>query len=153
MQHNEHLSHTNMSCATRYKETAKLSTLTEFKTYSFLALHYWQACQRHFFVSSSDRPVAPSLPTCDGGEYIPENTNVSCTCSTDNIGTPAGRLRWTKTGNPSIVLASGDYGRASLSVSQTLQRDDHQSTQFLCSVDWASEFLGPPVTFDVGCML
>ncbi|KAL8617300.1 hypothetical protein ACOMHN_064746 [Nucella lapillus] len=95
------------------------------------------------------KPEAPTLSGCGGEDYVRENTNVTCTCSTNAIGQPQGRLQWVKIGDSS-VKKEGSYGASSLTVSLMLVRLDHQSTQFLCILDWATDILGTTVKFNVG---
>ncbi|KAL8596202.1 hypothetical protein ACOMHN_021242 [Nucella lapillus] len=95
------------------------------------------------------KPEAPTLSGCGGEGYVRENTNVTCTCSTNAIGQPQGRLQWVKIGDSS-VKKEGSYGASSLTVSLMLVRLDHQSTQFRCNLDWETEILGTTVKFNVG---
>lgn len=38
----------------------------------------------------------PSTPTHDCPTYVPEGTNLACTCKTFSLGTPMGTLGWTQ---------------------------------------------------------
>ncbi|XP_070203170.1 cell adhesion molecule CEACAM1-like [Littorina saxatilis] len=60
---------------------------------------------------------------------------VTCTCTTDNVGQPAGRLRWLR--GSSDTIASGDPGGNRLELSQTLNRSD-DGVQFRCRLDWSN---------------
>ena len=75
-----------------------------------------------------------------------------CTCSTANIGQPAGRLHWSRVNGGSIVL--GEYGVVTLDLPpQTLTRDDNGRTLFRCDVDWAAGTYRDVYTANVGCEL
>ena len=98
----------------------------------------------------SERPTATSVTGCRPDDYVAENTTVHCTCSTGSVGKPAGRLQWVM-GGASSPLATGDYGDTTLTLARTLQRADHDSTQFHCDVDWAGDLTGDSFGFKVGC--
>ncbi|KAK7088918.1 hypothetical protein V1264_024578 [Littorina saxatilis] len=95
-----------------------------------------------------ETPKAPTMTGCSAVDYIAENTTVSCTCRTVNVGQPAGRLVWYRTGVIDPITSS-KYGDKSLVLSQTLGRTDHD-TQFRCAVNWARDISGENVTVKVG---
>ncbi|KAK7105895.1 uncharacterized protein [Littorina saxatilis] len=96
---------------------------------------------------TGEHPSAPTMTGCSADDYIAENTAVSCTCRTVNVGQPAGRLVWFR-GVDSVKF--GNYGDDTLTVSHTLTRADHDVTQFRCVVDWATNVQGESRTFKVG---
>ncbi|KAK7485507.1 hypothetical protein BaRGS_00023195, partial [Batillaria attramentaria] len=96
------------------------------------------------------RPVAPTV-TCSPRPYVPENTNVSCTCNTQNVGRPEGRLRWFGGSGNSNPINSGAYGgRSLIMIPQTLTRSDHDVTTFRCDVEWVKTISGAEYTASVG---
>ena len=101
-----------------------------------------------FFVLET--PSVPTVTGCPSQDYQAENTTVRCTCTTGNVGKPAGRLQWFRIGSSS-PLATGDYGNKTLTLSHTLQRGDHNRALFRCDVGWAADVTGATVTFKVGC--
>ncbi|KAK7477528.1 hypothetical protein BaRGS_00031213 [Batillaria attramentaria] len=96
------------------------------------------------------RPMAPTV-TCSPRPYVPENTKVSCTCNTENVGLPVGRLRWFRGSGHSNPINIGTYGGRSLIMTkQTLTRSDHDVTTFRCDVQWAEFISGAHYTASVG---
>ncbi|XP_070182380.1 uncharacterized protein, partial [Littorina saxatilis] len=82
------------------------------------------------------RPPPPEL-SCPS-DPVPENSNVSCTCRTDNIGQPGGRLRWyTGTGNNvDTEVVSGVYDVNSVTMTWPVTRSD-DVRKFRCVNNWA----------------
>ncbi|XP_070184219.1 sialic acid-binding Ig-like lectin 10 [Littorina saxatilis] len=99
---------------------------------------------RQFFPAGTVNISRPSTPTitCTPPGRVTENNMVTCTCTTDNVGQPAGRLRWLR--GSSDIIASSAQGRNRLELSQTLNRSD-DGVQFRCRLDW----LNMPVTSTV----
>ncbi|KAL8573049.1 hypothetical protein ACOMHN_010479 [Nucella lapillus] len=81
------------------------------------------------------RPSPPTI-SCPSG-FIPENTPLTCTCNTSNIGQPGGRLRWyTGTGsNFSTEVVSANYDVTTLEMTRTVTRGDH-GRKFGCVNNW-----------------
>ncbi|XP_076457684.1 uncharacterized protein LOC143291615 [Babylonia areolata] len=97
------------------------------------------------------KPAVPAVSGCGGEGYIPENTTISCMCTTDTIGEPFGRLRWMKFGHRNhAIIKDGGYGNSSLALSLTLHRNDHQHTRYRCDVEWTEDMNGSAVEFKVG---
>eukprot|EP00745_Piridium_sociabile_P038554 TRINITY_DN70525_c0_g1_i1.p1 TRINITY_DN70525_c0_g1~~TRINITY_DN70525_c0_g1_i1.p1 ORF type:complete len:118 (-),score=26.12 TRINITY_DN70525_c0_g1_i1:95-427(-) len=83
------------------------------------------------------RPSPPTIscPT----DVITENTSLTCTCNTNNIGQPGGRLRWyTGSGSSDVSteVISGNYDVSSLSMTWTVSRHDHNVRKFRCINHW-----------------
>ncbi|KAK7467742.1 hypothetical protein BaRGS_00037017 [Batillaria attramentaria] len=96
------------------------------------------------------RPVAPTV-TCSPRPYVPENTNVSCTCTTQNVGRPEGRLRWFRGSGNNKPINNGAYGGSSLIMTpQKLTLNDHNVTTFRCDVEWVETISGAAYTASVG---
>ncbi|KAK7485521.1 hypothetical protein BaRGS_00023209, partial [Batillaria attramentaria] len=94
-----------------------------------------------------ESPVSPSV-TCSPSPYVPENQNVTCTCSTQSLGNPEGRLMWFRGNN---FINTGNYGDTSLVMTpQTLTLSDHGNTIFRCGVDWIQAIQGKQYTASVG---
>ncbi|XP_070202051.1 uncharacterized protein [Littorina saxatilis] len=96
---------------------------------------------RQFFPAGTihiSRPSTPSI-TCTPAGLVTENSMLTCTCTTDKVGQPEGRLRWLR--GSSDVIAIGAPGVDRLELRQTLSRSD-DGDQFRCRLDWSDE----PVT-------
>ncbi|KAK7454698.1 hypothetical protein BaRGS_00039544, partial [Batillaria attramentaria] len=83
----------------------------------------------------------PSVPTisCTPDQWVPANTQLTCTCNTDDIGQPQGRLQWIRDGS---VLSSGGKGVTTLTMPpQNLTQSDHDNSraQVTCRVDWIED--------------
>ncbi|XP_070201159.1 uncharacterized protein [Littorina saxatilis] len=84
--------------------------------------------------------VRPSQPVLScPSDPVPENSTVTCTCSTDNIGQPGGRLRlYTGTNNNfDTEVISGAYDVSSLTMTWQVTRSDHDVRQFRCVNNWS----------------
>ncbi|KAL8566429.1 hypothetical protein ACOMHN_015065 [Nucella lapillus] len=81
------------------------------------------------------RPSPPTI-SCPS-DFIPENTTLTCTCNTNNIGQPGGRLRWYKgTGSDiSTEVVSASYDVTTLEMTQTVIRGVNGTT-FCCVNNW-----------------
>ncbi|KAL8588604.1 hypothetical protein ACOMHN_034058 [Nucella lapillus] len=81
------------------------------------------------------RPSPPTI-SCPS-DFIPENTTLTCTCNTNNIGQPGGRLRWYKgTGSDiSTEVVSASYDVTTLEMTQTVIRGVN-GTKFRCVNNW-----------------
>ncbi|KAK7088920.1 hypothetical protein V1264_024579 [Littorina saxatilis] len=80
-----------------------------------------------------EKPVPPTISCPD---IVAENTTFTCTCSTTNLGQPAGRLVWSRVSGGTII--EGDYDVTTLTLpSQTLTRHDQGVKKFRCDVRWA----------------
>ncbi|XP_070182481.1 sialic acid-binding Ig-like lectin 10 isoform X2 [Littorina saxatilis] len=93
---------------------------------------------RQFFPAetvSISRPSTPTI-TCTPSGRVTENNTVTCTCTTDNVGQPAGRLRWLR--GSSDIIASSAPGGNKLELRQTLNRSD-DGVQFRCRLDWSDK--------------
>ncbi|KAK7477510.1 hypothetical protein BaRGS_00031195 [Batillaria attramentaria] len=94
------------------------------------------------------RPVTPRV-TCSPSPWVPENTDVICTCSTQSVGRPEGRLRWFR--GKINTINSGNYGDTRLTLtSQRMTRADHNVTTFRCDVEWAESITEESYTAQVG---
>ncbi|KAK7467752.1 hypothetical protein BaRGS_00037027, partial [Batillaria attramentaria] len=94
-------------------------------------------------------PDSPRL-TCSPSPYVRENSTLSCTCSTQSVGKPSGRLRWFKGNDNNNVINSGNYGNTKLNMTpQTLSRSDHGAV-FRCDVDWIQPIPGENYNASVG---
>ncbi|KAK7485533.1 hypothetical protein BaRGS_00023221, partial [Batillaria attramentaria] len=81
-----------------------------------------------------ESPVSPSV-TCSPSPYVPENQTVTCTCNTQSLGNPEGRLMWFR-GND--LINTGNYGDTTLVMTpQPLTRSDHGNTVFRCDAGWS----------------
>ena len=82
---------------------------------------------------------------------MPDNTAVSCTCSTLTVGQPQGRLKWVKVHDGSLIT-DGGYGSTTLQMtSQTLTLGDHDVDKFRCDVEWMEDVTGERFRASVGC--
>ncbi|KAL8560666.1 hypothetical protein ACOMHN_053326 [Nucella lapillus] len=81
------------------------------------------------------RPSPPTI-SCPS-DFIPENTPLTCTCNTNNIGQPGGRLRWyTGTGSDvSTEVVSASYDVPTLEMTRPVTRADH-GRKFRCVNNW-----------------
>lgn len=89
--------------------------------------------------------VLPEPPdvSCKPNGYVPEGSDVECTCSTRNVGMPKGRLVWLRVGHINISINAGNYGGSSLVMTpQNLKQADHNITTFRCDVDWIQNVSG-----------
>ncbi|XP_070202048.1 uncharacterized protein [Littorina saxatilis] len=93
---------------------------------------------RQFFPAGTFQFSRPTTPTivCTPTGHVTENSTVTCTCTTDNVGQPEGRLRWLR--GSSDVIDSGAPGVDRLELRQTLSRSDDGVTQFRCRLDWSN---------------
>ncbi|XP_070184117.1 uncharacterized protein [Littorina saxatilis] len=69
---------------------------------------------------------------------VPENSTVTCTCSTDNLGQPGGRLVW-YTGTNGVFdreIVRGNFEANRLTMTWPLNRSDHNVTMFRCVNEW-----------------
>ncbi|KAL8566447.1 hypothetical protein ACOMHN_015083 [Nucella lapillus] len=83
--------------------------------------------------ASDTSNTADSCPS----DFIPENTLLTCTCNTNNIGKPGGRLRWyTGTGSDfSTEVVSANHDITTLEMTWTVKRGDH-GRKFRCINNW-----------------
>ncbi|XP_070202052.1 uncharacterized protein [Littorina saxatilis] len=106
---------------------------------------------RQFFPAGTihiSRPSTPSI-TCTPAGLVTENSMLTCTCTTDKVGQPEGRLRWLR--GSSDVIAIGAPGVDRLELRQTLSRSD-DGDQFRCRLDWSDEPVTSTMyTASVGC--
>ncbi|PVD27106.1 hypothetical protein C0Q70_12257 [Pomacea canaliculata] len=65
--------------------------------------------------------------------YIPEDGPFQCSCDTESLGSPEGRLTW-RLGEQ--VLTSGDYGVKRLPLSSDIINRSHQGEKLVCEVEW-----------------
>ncbi|XP_070182547.1 uncharacterized protein [Littorina saxatilis] len=92
------------------------------------------------------RPVSPTIRCPD---IVAENTTLTCTCSTTNLGQPAGRLAWSRVTGGTII--EGEYDVTTLTLpSQTLTRHDQGVNKFHCDVKWAAGSYTAVYTGNIG---
>ncbi|XP_070201094.1 uncharacterized protein [Littorina saxatilis] len=92
---------------------------------------------RQFFTAETVHISLPSTPTitCTPAGHETEKSRVTCTCTTGNVGQPAGRLQWLN--GSSDVIATGAPGVDRLDMRQTLSPSDDGVTQLRCRLDWS----------------
>ena len=129
------VSHTHPRHCNR-KQVFTLHNISNLRTCSF------------FHKCCTEKPTAPTI-SCPA--IVGENSSLTCTCSTANIGQPAGWLHWSRVSAGSIV--QGEYGIVTLDLPpQTLTRDDNGRPLFQCEVDWAAGTYRDVYTANVGCV-
>ncbi|KAK7477532.1 hypothetical protein BaRGS_00031217 [Batillaria attramentaria] len=97
------------------------------------------------------RPVMPRVSCCPS-PYVPgQNTSVVCTCNTQSVGRPEGRLRWFRGSGNNNPINSGNYGDTNLIMTpQMVTFADFDVTTFRCDVDWIETVSGESYTARMG---
>ncbi|KAK7467746.1 hypothetical protein BaRGS_00037021, partial [Batillaria attramentaria] len=134
---------TSAHADTRYRAGTCTFSSTDVSTTDkyYKAVVYPGATSTVYGPLNVEHPDSPRL-TCSPSPYVPEESTVSCTCSTQSVGKPSGRLRWFKGNDNNNVINSGNYGNTKLNMTpQTLSRSDHGAV-FRCDVDWIKPILG-----------
>lgn len=109
----------------------------------------------YIFISGAERPSSPSV-YCVPQPYQLENSNITCTCRTTNLGQPAGYLNWI-VGNQTrqgTITSQGqrNFTLQELHYSQILTLKDHGKTWIRCDIMWGQEVIkGQNFIANVGC--
>ncbi|XP_070183754.1 uncharacterized protein [Littorina saxatilis] len=93
------------------------------------------------------KPVSPTISCPD---IVAENTTLTCTCSTTNLGQPAGRLAWSRVSGGTIIEGENDVTTLTLP-SQTLTRHDQGVNKFRCDIRWAAGNYRAVYAGNIGC--
>ncbi|KAK7485542.1 hypothetical protein BaRGS_00023230, partial [Batillaria attramentaria] len=83
-----------------------------------------------------DEPSTPTITSCSPDFWAPIGSQLMCTCNTNDIGQPTGRLQWVRNGS---VVKSGNYGDNSLSTTQVTLTQGDDGSQFTCRVEWIQD--------------
>ncbi|KAK7485519.1 hypothetical protein BaRGS_00023207, partial [Batillaria attramentaria] len=83
-----------------------------------------------------DEPSTPTITSCSPDLWAPIGSQLMCTCNTNDIGQPTGRLQWVRDGS---VVKSGNYGDNSLSTTQVNLTQGDDGSQFTCRVEWIQD--------------
>ncbi|KAK7485547.1 hypothetical protein BaRGS_00023235, partial [Batillaria attramentaria] len=83
-----------------------------------------------------DEPSTPTITGCSPDVWAPIGSQLMCTCNTNDIGQPAGRLQWVRDGS---VVKSGNYGDNSLSTTPVTLTQGDDGSQFTCRVEWIQD--------------
>ncbi|KAK7454702.1 hypothetical protein BaRGS_00039548, partial [Batillaria attramentaria] len=131
---------TSAHADTRYRRGACTFSSTDVSTTDkyYKAVVYPGATSTVYGPLNFDTPSVPTI-SCTPGQWVPANTQLTCTCNTDDIGQPQGRLQWIRDGS---VLSSGGKGVTTLTMPpQNLTQSDHGNSraQVTCRVDWIED--------------
>ncbi|KAK7477526.1 hypothetical protein BaRGS_00031211 [Batillaria attramentaria] len=93
------------------------------------------------------RPVMPRVSCCTS-HYVPgQSTSFVCTCNTQSVGRPEGRLRWFRGSGNNNLINTGNYGDTNLKMTpQMVTSADFDVTTFRCDVDWIETVSGENYT-------
>ena len=122
------------------RHTHTLITLLEFIILEIesMRIHVKTSLQNLLHSNCTERPSAPTS-SCPG-DYVPEYSPLSCTCTSSNLGNPQGSLvGWTSTSPSSAQLSLSNVTRS---------QDNHVYT---CRLTWNSLDFYHNFTLRVAC--